>query len=87
MGAGTEVTQEAAVMILTDDNFSTIIRAVELGRHGQCEPTRGKIKKTIRAVLSSVSKPSPLRLMSSPNHFACSAASAVDVHHQPGGSR
>jgi len=32
MGTGTEVTQEAAVMILTDDNFSTIIKAVELGR-------------------------------------------------------
>jgi len=29
---GTEVTQEAAVMILTDDNFSTIVKAVELGR-------------------------------------------------------
>jgi len=32
MGTGTEVTEEAAVMILTDDNFSTIIKAVELGR-------------------------------------------------------
>jgi P-type Ca2+ transporter type 2C len=32
MGTGTEVTQEAAVMILTDDNFSTIIKAVGLGR-------------------------------------------------------
>ncbi|HEX5407304.1 MAG TPA: cation-transporting P-type ATPase [Pseudonocardiaceae bacterium] len=29
---GTEVTKQAAVMILTDDNFSTIVSAVELGR-------------------------------------------------------
>lgn len=32
MGTGAEVTREAAVMILTDDNFSTIVKAVELGR-------------------------------------------------------
>ena len=30
--AGTEVTKEAAVMILTNDDFSTIVKAVELGR-------------------------------------------------------
>jgi P-type Ca2+ transporter type 2C len=29
---GTEVTRKAAVMVLTDDNFSTIVKAVELGR-------------------------------------------------------
>ncbi|HEU4319661.1 MAG TPA: cation-transporting P-type ATPase [Acidimicrobiia bacterium] len=32
MGSGSEVTQQAAKMILTDDNFATLVKAVELGR-------------------------------------------------------
>jgi len=32
MGSGSEVTKQAAKMILTDDNFGTLVQAVELGR-------------------------------------------------------
>jgi P-type Ca2+ transporter type 2C len=32
MGSGSEVSKQAARMILTDDNFGTLVRAVELGR-------------------------------------------------------
>ena len=32
MGSGSEVTKQAAQMILTDDNFGTLVHAVEIGR-------------------------------------------------------
>ncbi|WP_426573093.1 cation-translocating P-type ATPase [Aquihabitans sp. McL0605] len=32
MGSGSEVTKQAAKIILTDDNFATLVKAVELGR-------------------------------------------------------
>ncbi len=45
---GTDVSKEAAEMVLTDDNFSTIIKAIELGRG-----IFNNIKKFIKFLLAS----------------------------------
>lgn len=45
--SGTEVSKEASAMILTDDNFATIVHAVESGRH-----ILGNIKKSIAFLLT-----------------------------------
>lgn len=44
---GSEVSKDAAAMVLTDDNFATIVKAVENGRNVYCN-----IKKAIQFLLS-----------------------------------
>ena len=46
MGSGSEVTKQAANMVLTDDNFATLVHAIELGRD-----IYGKITAQLRYVM------------------------------------
>lgn len=49
MGAGSDVTKQSARMILTDNNFATLVHAIELGRD-----IYGKISAQIRYVLTGL---------------------------------
>lgn len=49
MGSGAEVSKQAARMVLTDDNFSTLVHAIELGRD-----IYGKITAQIRYVMAGL---------------------------------
>jgi len=66
MGTGSEVSQQAARMILTDDNFGTLVHAVELGRR-----VYDKVVSYIRYQMT--------QLLSLVMLFL--AASAFDVNH------
>lgn len=47
MGSGTEVSKDASAMVLLDDNFATIVNAIEVGR-----TVYGNIKKSITYLFS-----------------------------------
>jgi P-type Ca2+ transporter type 2C len=49
MGSGAEVSKQAAKMVLTDDNFATLVHAIELGRD-----IYGKIVAQIRYVMAGL---------------------------------
>jgi Ca2+-transporting ATPase len=49
MGSGSEVSKQAARMVLTDDNFGTLVRAIELGRS-----VYGKVVAYIRYQMSQL---------------------------------
>jgi P-type Ca2+ transporter type 2C len=49
MGSGSEVTKQAAKMVLTDNNFATLVHAIELGRD-----IYGKITAQLRYVMAGL---------------------------------
>ena len=53
MGSGSEVTKQAGKMILTDDNFGTLVHAVQLGR-GVYEKILGYINYQMSQLISLV---------------------------------
>jgi Ca2+-transporting ATPase len=58
---GTEVTKEAATLVLTDDNFSSIVRAVEEGRtiyDNIVKFVRFQLSTNIGAILTVLARPS-----------------------------
>ncbi len=75
MGSGSDVTKQAANIVLTDDNFATLIHAVELGRD-----IYGKITAQIRYVMVGLFAVLALMLLASAfNVNGGNALSAVQL--------
>ena len=81
---GTEVSKEAAVMILTDDNFATIVRAVELGRalyDNLVRYIRFQMACLFGFIVTFLGREPPV---DRPGHAVPAAPDAVDQLHGPG---
>ena len=89
MGSGSEVTKQAGRMILTDDNFGTLVHAVEIGRR-----VYEKIVSYVRFQMTQLLGPGhPLRRGLRLQHQQRRGADAVDgavpalLRHGGGGGR
>ena len=84
---GTEVSKDAAVMILTDDNFATIVRAVEYGR--ELYDNLAKYIRFQMAALVGVHRHVPRRrhLLHRRRHPVLAARGAVDQLRRAGAAR
>ena len=81
---GTEVSKEAAVMILTDDNFATIVKAVELGRALYDNLVR-YIRFQMAGLFGFIAHvPRREPPVHRPGHAVPAAPDAVDQLHGPG---
>ena len=77
---GTEVTREAATMVLTDDNFATIVDAVREGRtiyDNIVKFVRFQLSTNIGAILTVLGAP----LLGLPTPFTAIADSMGQYHH------
>jgi Ca2+-transporting ATPase len=76
---GTEVTKEAATLVLTDDNFSSIVRAVEEGRtiyDNIIKFVRFQLSTNIGAILTVLARPSWVSPRPSRRSRSCGSTSS-----------
>ena len=69
MGSGSEVTKQAGRMILTDDNFGTLVHAVEHRPHASTTRSSSYVRYQMTQLLSLVH--------AVPRRHACSTSTTV----------